>query len=472
MNRLLVVVISFVFASGAHSQSLLQAMQTAVDTNPEIQAAKLERRSRQHEIYQAEAAYYPQVSVLLGVGDEDTSSPSTNNDTVSLTRNEKSINARWGLFEGFGRQGEVERQQAREQSAKYNADWVVDSVALDAAKAYIDILRYQALLDLANTSLENHIKIHKQMQSRFDSGVGSRADLAQVTGRLALANTNVITVNSNLINARRDYEKTIGYYPDVETLVYPGDLSVQLPATEDEMLKAAAESNPILKSAGADVSAAIAQHKTAKSPFYPRLSLEAEHSKNEDINGVEGDDETTLVALRLRYDLFTGGKDVERKRQTAFLMTEAQELRNDAYRRVMQSAHLNWSAHNAVVQQIPYLELHVESATDTKKAYILQFDVGRRSLLDVLNAENEEIESRRALIDARHDLIFTQLQILSGVGRLVEGVSLTQEPEPDIKRFYAVRSEPLDLKQPSGQKIDATGSDQQDQGAPSQEGTN
>jgi len=447
MNKLCVGVLLGLYCHWASGETLLEAMQTTIDTHPEVQAAKLERRSRQHEIYQAKAGHYPEVSLAMGVGREDTRSPSTNDENVSLTHSESSLNARLGLFEGFATQSEVERQQAREQSAKFNADSVVETAALNAAKAYIDVLRQQALLELAKISLENHQNIYDQMASRRKSGVGSQADLDQITGRLALANTNAITAQSNFLDACRDYERVVGRYPDVPSMAYPGDLTVQLPATEDEMVVAAIAGNPILRAAHADVDAATAQHEAAKSPFYPRLTLEAEKSLDEDVNGVEGEDETTLIALRLRYDLFTGGKNIERKRQTAYLLTESQELRNDTHRKVVQAAHLNWNAYQAVVQQLPYLEQHVQASSDTKKSYYLQFNVGRRTLLDLLNTENEEVDARRALLNGRHDWVVTQLQVLSGVGKLVEGVALTQKPEPKIRHFFGVKNEVLDINQ-------------------------
>lgn len=428
-----VSIILLVGSSLGHAESMKQAVQVALDTHPEVLAAKMQRRARQHEVYQAQAGHMPEVYLTAGVGNETTKSPGTGNNEVDLTRQELAINASLNVFDGFGTTNEVARQRAREQSSGFSVDVAAENIALSAAEAYTDVLRHKSLLDLSNQTLTEHKKIHKQMKSRNDSGFGSQADLDQIAGRLALAQTNVVTTENNLLDVQSVYQRVVGTYPDIETMLYPTNLSVQLPETQQQAIDLAVERNPALKASQSDVDAAIAQYDAAKSPFYPRLYIDAYKTLDEDIGGVVGEDETSLVALRMRYDLFAGGRNIERKRSSAYKMTEAQELRNDTRRKVVQTMRVGWNAYESVRRQLPYLKEHVRASEDTKKAYAQQFNIGRRTLLDLLNTENEEADAKRALVNANHDLVLTQLQVLHSTGSLIEGMQLIEEAEPKIE---------------------------------------
>ncbi len=414
---------------GAHALSLQEAAQMAVNSNPELQSAQLEREARVHEVRFAEAGYYPEVDAVTGIGRERTRDD--NNDTEVLTRREAALTAEQMLFDGFGTRSEVERQKARQRSAAETAELTAEDVALDAVKAYLSVLREHELYLLAQDTKENHQSIYDQMQLREQSGVGSQADLDQITGRLALASTNVLTTQSNLVDASTSFHAVVGVYPDVGNMQYP-QLTLALPKTLDDALARAQANNPAIKSALADIDAGKAQYEASKSPFYPRISLEARQGFDDNIGGVEGDESDSLIALRMRYNLYRGGADSARKRQTAVLMNEAMEIRNDKQRKVMQALRFSWNAVEAVEQQIPYLEMHVKAAGSTKEAYGQQFNIGRRTLLDLLNTENEEVDAKRSLIKGHSDQAISRLQLLNAMGELRTALALkTQSPAMD-----------------------------------------
>jgi adhesin transport system outer membrane protein len=204
---------------------------------------------------------------------------------------------------------------------------------------------------------------------------------------------------------------------------YP-DYKLKLPGSLDEAVAAAAATNPALLSAKADVDAATAQFEASKSPFWPRITLEAEHNFSDNAEGISGDEYSTLVALRMHYNLYRGGADKARKLQTAVLLNEALEIHADKQRKITQEMGYVWNAVQAVQRQMPYLEQHVESAAATRKAYYEQFNIGRRTLLDLLNTENELVDARRSLIKARFDLALSEMQLLALCGNLRPALGL------------------------------------------------
>lgn len=163
--------------------------------------------------------------------------------------------------------------------------------------------------------------------------------------------------------------------------------------------------------------------------MYPRLDFEVERRWDNNIDGVEGDDEDLTAMLRLRYNLFNGGADKARIRQTEHQIGEAQAIQRDAERQIRESVELAWNAHEILTRQMEYLERHVLSSQDTRDSYKKQFDIGQRSLLDLLDTENEVFSAKNQLAEARVDDQLAQLRILTGTGDLLEALNI---PLPDV----------------------------------------
>jgi adhesin transport system outer membrane protein len=410
--------------TNSHSNSELRVNKYTLDevvlatlkSHPNMQAARNEYLSREQEIRQAKAGYYPTLDAAIGIGYEEVDRPVDIN--TDLTRHEASLSARQSLFEGFGTRSEVRRQQARTDSAGHNKVATAEDLSLRTSEVYLNLLRQAELLDLARNSLYEHQNIHDQMVLRQRSGVGSQADLDQISARLALAQSNVVVAQNNLIDAKTNFNRVTGFFRSEENLIKP-QVKGQLPATIDAAIEFANNLHPTLLSAGSDVQAANAQYEAAESPFWPRLSVEVDKRWDEDINGVKGEDEELIAALRLRYNLFNGGADKARRKQSAYLLEESKDVRNDTKRQVEESLRLSWSSFEGLREQMKYLKVHVRAAEDTRASYLKQFNIGKRTLLDLLNTENEVVGAKRSLVTAQYDLLFSQYRILNGMGTLL-----------------------------------------------------
>lgn len=425
MNRIRSLLVSLPMmglAAFSHALTLEEAVQRALSSNPEVLAARHELDARRAEVSQAKAGYLPTLSVTAGIGQETVRNPSTQDDTVRLTREEFGVQARQMVFDGFATAEEVNRQEARVSSASYAALATADDVTLRTAEVYLNLLRQMEQLQLARETLKEHQNIHDQMVLRSRSGVGSKADLDQIAARLALANSNLVVAENNLFDARTNYYRVVGFMPELPSMAVPAAVN-QLPDNLEAAVGLAIGRHPTLLSAIADVQAAQAQYDAAASGYWPQIQIEADQRMDTDIGGVEGQDEDLVVALRMRYNLFNGGADKARRSQTAYLLEQAREIRNNAHRQVTESMRLSWSNYEAINNQLRYLEEHVRAAGATKTAYRQQFNIGRRTLLDLLNTENELVGARRSLINAKFDRLFAQYRILNSSGDLATYLS-------------------------------------------------
>lgn len=417
------------FSSWTWCFELKDAVAQAIQFHPELKVEQRETEARDQEVKQARSGYLPRIDLEAGFGFQEKDPVSQSFSKPGRTRNELErhefqINLQQMLFDGFDTQNDVANQKARLESSRYRTTFVGENVAFDVVRVYLEILKQKQILLLSQSSYNEHGKIYRRMRKRFESGVGSRADLDQITGRLALSKSNVLNQTANLLDAKASFQRLVGSYPNEDDLVFPQTAGVQLPATMDVLLKRAVDEHPLLKSAQADVAAVNHRYEQTKSAFYPRFSLEAGRTLNKNIDGVEGQVDDLRVMMRMRYNIFNGNADVARKQQLAYLMEKSKEIYRNAYLEVEQEARLAWIAYQNQRDQLPTLTTYAKSAELTKASYVKQFDLGKRTLLDLLNTENERVSAKRALISAEHDLVYSKYRLFHGIGNLLPTVGV------------------------------------------------
>lgn len=426
------LLIGFATAFPSQAASLQDAVTNTLVTNPQVMQWVNERRARDQEVLKAKAGYKPKVDLNAGVGYEWSDNPSTRGadgqgNSEAMTRTELELMLRQMVYDGDATKSEVERQQARVKSSSRKIAGVAQDTALRAVETYLELLKQQELLELARDNLDAHVRIYDQIRLRSESGVGRKADLAQIEGRVALAKSNVVAAKNNVNEAEANYRRVTGVASD--QLQRPEGLGNLLPATVEEAVAKGLEVHPTLMSAQADVEATQAQHRAAKHNHRPRFDIEVGRTWNNDLDGVDGRNEDFTAMLRMRWNLYNGGYDDARVEETAHLINESMDVQNNTGREVEESVRLSWTSYEATKSQLNFLKKHMESSKNTREAYAKQFNIGQRTLLDLLDTENEVFESSSAHTVADYTNLYAQYRILTGMGILLDSltVALPQE---------------------------------------------
>lgn len=412
----------------AHGQTLEEAVTQTLMTHPKVKEAFHLYQSRQYDQDEAFAGYLPKLDANAGIGYEYTDSPGVRDGDLradkTLTRKEAGLSLRQMLFDGFKTPSNVHRTQAEADAQRYMLLSDAENIALRVAEVYLDVLRQDEIVELSRRNLETHEQILSDIQRRTNSGVGSTADLNQINGRVARAYSNMTAAENNLRDAQSQFMSLVNDMPG--DLRQPQPDANYVPPTLEDALVMAQENHPTLMSASFDVEAAHQQHRDAKSGFYPTVNLELDSNWNDDIDGVRGHNNDFTAMVRMRYNLFNGGADLARSRSTSALEMQAKDIHMNAHRQVEEGMRLAWAAYESLGRQKDFLRRHVESSFDTVDAYKKQFSLGNRTLLDVLNTENELFEARRSYINAEYDQLLAEYRIMNASGRLLEALRFTQ----------------------------------------------
>lgn len=427
------------------AQPLKDAIEQTLKTSPDVLSTANRRLSIDQEIKQARGGYFPKIDLNLGYGRERTDSPVTRTTApdfgaVSLNRREAGVTLNQMLFDGFGVKSEVERQTARADSAAYSVSGAAENTALKVVDAYMEVMRRQELVQLNKDNLVVHQRTFDQIKMRSDSGVGRKADMDQILARLALSQANVMAAESNEREAEITFQRVVGQMP--QALTKPEAPDQALPKDLKSAIDTAMANNPILKSAMADVEAAQAQHRSARSLNSPRLDLELGYNDNNNISGLRGYDESTIAMLRLRYNLFRGGSDQARVSQTASAINEATEISHKTMREVEESVSLSWNAYVTARERMEPLKQHMDAMEATREAYTKQFNIGQRTLLDLLDSENEYFTARSNYVTGQYIEQFAKYRVLASSGKLLESVQVAPPAEAMVSSDAAGATKP------------------------------
>jgi TolC family type I secretion outer membrane protein len=422
--------------TGASAETLEDALSLAYDSNPTLAAARAQVRAQDETFIQARSQALPRVtaSVTGGTSDAERSGPGSqvriDPDTglpVGLTPNANdafsySLSASQNLYRGGRTGASMDQALANIYAARAQLSSTEQAVLLAAVQAYMDVRRDEEILSIRANNVQ---VLERQLQAsrdRFEVGEITRTDVSQAEARLAGARSEFAAAQAALMASRAAYEQVIGQSPGT---LEPEPPLPELPADLEAAYAQAMESNPDVVAAAFSEEAARAGVRNAKGAMYPTVSVQASAGHSEQYIGgpfeYEGDpfaSESTQIGAQISIPLFSGNALSSQLRQARQGEAGARFQLRDTERRVRESVSRAWSAYLASVSQ-------TESTAEQVRANELAFAgveaeaaVGLRTTLDVLNAEQELLNARLALVQAERNAYIAGYALLQAVGQV------------------------------------------------------
>jgi len=413
------------------SSPVTQSVQKAIEGNPEVAAKFNAFRASNDEIDVAAGDWKPHLDASGTAGKrhyENSQSvprdPRFNEAGVRLELSQL-------LWDGLATHHEVERLGHVKLERYFEFLDATEQFGLQAATAYYDVVRYRKLVALAEDNYIQHKVSFDQVQSRVNAGVGRGVDLEQVVARVALAESNLVTERANLHDVTERYIRLVGSAPPPED-VGPVAMVQPLPASEQDAMRLAAVQSPAVAGAIESLRSARAAVAARKSPFQPKVEARARGAAGHNLDGVLDQRHDVGAEIAVTWNLFNGGTDSARERQYANLLTQAENLRDKACVDTRQTVAIAFNDVRKLREQLGYLERNVASIQKARDAYRQQFDIGQRSLLDLLNSENELYTAKRSYAQAEADLDTAIVRTYAGMGTLVASLGLKR---PDAQNL-------------------------------------
>ncbi|MGI9437026.1 MAG: TolC family outer membrane protein [Geminicoccaceae bacterium] len=423
------------------------SIEWALHTNPDVGVVEADRMAIDQELRQARALYMPSIDLRAAVGPEYTNSlgtrgratrPVGGRAAATLVRQESQLTLTQMLFDGFATESEVERQLARTDSAAYRVEEAAEFVALDAIEAHLDVLRNQVLVAQSKENLAAHQEIFGRVRQGEQRGSGSIADVRQTEARLAAARSVLATAIGNLRDAEARYVRVTGARPEeLENAVAP---MAALPEGPETAAAIASVNSPTVQIATADIDVAKAELKGSRAGYYPRFDLELGTAANRQIDGIVGSEVEAQALLVMRYNLFRGGGDIAREREAFSRVSESRHGLRKARNETEEQARISYNALMTARSRVDALAVQRRANAATRDAYAEQFNLGQRSLLDLLDAENEYYLARANLTTAEFTEDFAIYRVLAVTGDLLPTLEIDR-PKEGINIFREKQNE-------------------------------
>lgn len=436
---LLALLTSFHLLAGAAPagapSTLKEVAQQAVLSSPEVTSKWHNLKAAEEEVGVARGGFLPRVDLTAGTGRESLKQPPADQSN-GYTRSNYGLSLNQMLFDGFATHSEVKRLDKARLVRYYELLDASENIALEAARTYLDVLRYRFLVSLAEDNYVQHKATHEQLIRRTQSGVGRRVDLEQAGSRLALAEINLSTEMANLHDVTARYQRLVNSQPP-SSVVPPAQLSNGLPASPKAAQETLYKKNPTLLAAIENIDAAQHDIDVRRAAYSPKLDFRVRTDHTNNYLSAEGSRVQNVAELVINWNLFNGGSDRAREKQYAERKNVAFDLREKACRDTRQTLLIAYNDALRLKEQSNYLATQVSLLKKTRDAYRDQYNVGQRSLLDLLDTENELLSARRNAVNADTDLSLAYLRTYASMGTLLEylGLQKLETLNPDANEF-------------------------------------
>ncbi|MDG4867055.1 TolC family outer membrane protein [Guyparkeria sp. 1SP6A2] len=424
-----------VLAQPEQPDDLAAVVQQAIESNPEVQSSWHAFVSSGHDIDVARGGYLPTVDAVASVGQESRNYGV--NEDYSIAAAEISLTQM--LYDGFFTRSEVERLDNAQLVRYYELLGSAEDIALETLTAYQDVQRQRELVELADEIYREHLDVKDQVEESSRAGVARGADLEQINARVALSEYNLVNEISNLHDVSARYLRIVGQSPAERLAPVALDDSA-LPADVAEALQLAYEGNPSFRAALRDIESSRAAVESQRAAYHPRLNLNASYGvDNRDYLGVRENQRDARIGLELRFNLYNGGSDRAAVKSAAEQLNVAKSLRDKACVDMRQTLQIAYNDVRKLSDQVETLNNYRLAADRVRVAYRNQFRIGQRTLLDVLDSENEYFQASRSYVNAQADRRVAIARVLASSGQLLESLNVRRDGLPSLADLDAER---------------------------------
>ena len=428
----ILIILTFTL-SVSQALTLKDSVVEAMGTNPVVQERLKNYRATQQDLGVAESEYYPQLDFRAVVGYNNAGRLKNNQngkDWNHLVRSETysnyetSLTLTQNLFDGFSTTNKVDYQEARILAAAYNYVEKANDIAFKMTEAYLNVMKSYELLQTARENVQVNDSIYKKVKDLFDSGLTTESEVKKIESSLSLARSNLVVQLNNTRDTEYKFRRILGRLPDVSKMQKP-ELNVAMPQSIEKAALYAINHNPSLLVSRYNIKGAQSLWKQSKSANYPKIDLEVSQFYNDQDKAntaFDRPDDRFRARLVLNYNIFRGGADSATIQKNISKINQEIEIKRDLKRQTIEGLDLSWNAYEMIGRQLKDLREYKVFAEKTLELYKQEYDLGRRSLLDLLTSQNDVINSRSQIIKAQYALLSSKYRILDALGLLPTAV--------------------------------------------------
>jgi len=431
MARLTVLVLAA--CMGGLSQTVVaepldELLPALLKSDPKILAAKADLEAAADSLRGAKGGWYPSVDLTADHGWEHTVKPYDDDTSIARSKIDLSVTQ---LISDFGAtSSSIAVAESNYAKAEIALEKARQDLTLEAATAYLNLLRAIETLAYASRSEQNIKRQTGMEEARVQRGSGLRTDVLQAKSALAGAQATRVRAEGSLANAVNRFRAVFNIpLGDLKTFKRPVLPLASLPRDIDEAVKVALENSLILRASDYDAQIARQTVRTKRAAFFPKLELVGSAKHKENDAGTMGDKEETKVMVQLTYPLFSGGSDSAAYRAAGAQLRATMGRLDDARRLVEEAIRNSWQSMITARANADFLRNQANISGEFLDLARKERRLGKRSALDVLNGETNFYNALSSASSAEADYALAIYNVLHGMGKLTPDLFDGESPE-------------------------------------------
>ncbi|MCK9337486.1 MAG: TolC family outer membrane protein [Arcobacteraceae bacterium] len=411
------------FSTNVSALTLQESVTEVLNTNPVIVERLKNYRVTQQDLKIAESEYYPRVDLRAVAGYNDPGELKTSRVAdINYNNYETALTITQNIFDGFGTMHKVDYQEARILAAGYHYLETANDMAFRMTNAYLNVLRAYELLQTSLENVEIVESLYEKVNILYDGGYTTDSEVQKIKSALSLAKANLTVQKHNTLDAEKAYRRILGRLPEIEVMKKP-IVDFEVPESIERAAMVAIKNNPSIMVSHYNIEGAQALHKQRKKEYYPKIDFEVAQHYNDVSrldNGFDRPDDRLRARVIMTFNLYKGGADKADIQKHLSTIHQEVEIQRDLQRQVVESLDFSWNAYDMIKLQLKDLKEYRGFAEKTLDLYKEEYDMGRRTLLDLLSAQGDVINSRIEIIQAEYEYLFAHYRILDAMGLLVK----------------------------------------------------
>ena len=401
------------------ADNLEHVVYEAIQTNPDMAVSVQNYYSSRAELDSAQGNFLPSLDLSADTGKEDIDRVGTQTDS-NETRAQARLQLTIPVFRGFANANEYDRADFSMQASYYQSLAQAEQLALQITRAYTEVLNAQDVVRLSVENLELHENTYDLVEARKKQGVADKADLTQMKGRLSRVKANLLAAHNNLRDAETTYIQLTGTRP--ANLVRPQADSAYLPESNERAATLALTNNQNLIASRLNAQASAANSDGLNAHYYPNFDIVADQTWKDHVSGEQGHENEWRVLLEMNWNLYSGGRSNSKQKQARYQEEAARMRSNRIYREVQANVDSSWDAYMTLKQTLVHLQDYVDQSAESARLYMAQFKAGRRTLLDLLDAQNELFEARKQYLASDYQYVYAQYRVIASMSYILDAL--------------------------------------------------
>lgn len=404
-----------------HAEALEQALSGLLESHPQIRAGRNTVESADQGVDRAFAGFLPTVNVTADYGVEYIDSPSrrTSNGEAALgPRETAGVVVTQNLFNGHSTTSQYRASEINVDVAGDRLATTIQGVLFEGVSTYLQVLRQARQVALTVNSEARIKQVLELEDARVQRGSGIAVDVLQAKSRLQIAQERRVAREGQLSNAFARYRQVFQKPAEPASMRLPEVPASLIPASEDDAVKIALQSNPQIAVSDGLVKTAEERRRTARAGYFPSVDLVGDGNYENDENATAGVRRDWSVILRANWDLFSGFATRAEVSQATFDHAATRQNREQVVRKVEESVRLAWQQMDTAKRRVELLTNAVNIAGEVFDSRRKLREAGKETAINVLDSENEVINAQINLTAAQYDYRAASFQLLFAMGLL------------------------------------------------------